>query len=153
MKKPSQSSTRTAIRQVGERLRRQRGDHHLRSFDRPVLIHHYPTSIKPVTCAGRQRPEFALALNDRAGRHGEIIGGASAIHDYDLPLKRPERHKLARRVLPCGIGLRSDGSVAGLPIGNKWPLESNGRLMCGNETNSRGNPLHRMIYRVYLSAW
>src|SRR5258708_5302292 len=56
------------------------------SFDRPVLIHHYPTSIKAFYMQpDAQRPELALAFDMIAPEgYGEIIGGSQRIHDYDL---------------------------------------------------------------------
>src|SRR6266568_4474389 len=58
------------------------------SFDRPVLIHRYPTSIKAFYMQpDAERPELALAFDMIAPEgYGEIIGGSQRIHDYDLLL-------------------------------------------------------------------
>src|SRR5246127_1410749 len=66
------------------------------SFDRPVLIHHYPTAIKAFYMQpDSQRPELALAFDMIAPEgYGEIIGGSQRIHDYDLLVKRLKEHNL-----------------------------------------------------------
>src|SRR3981189_699554 len=66
------------------------------SFDRPVLIHHYPTSIKAFYMQpDAQRPELALAFDMIAPeRGGVLIGGAKPMPDYELLLKRLREHNL-----------------------------------------------------------
>src|SRR5260370_2354970 len=66
------------------------------SFDRPVLIHHYPTSIKAFYMQpDAQRPELALAFDMIAPEgYGEIIRGSQRLHDYDLLLNRLHQHNL-----------------------------------------------------------
>ena len=73
-----------------------------KEFDRPVLIHHYPTSIKAFYMQpDAQRPELALAFDMIAPEgYGEIIGGSQRIHDYDLLLKALARAQLARGIFP-----------------------------------------------------
>ncbi len=96
------------------------------SFDRPVLIHHYPTSIKAFYMQpDAQRPELALAFDMIAPEgYGEIIGGSQRIHDYDLLLKRLHEHNLPEESF----------TVA-------W--------ICGTEHIREVIPFPRMIYRVY----
>jgi len=67
-----------------------------KEFDRPVLIHHYPSAMKAFYMQpDAQRPELALAFDMIAPEgYGEIIGGSQRIHDYDLLLKRLREHNL-----------------------------------------------------------
>src|SRR3981189_2410621 len=59
------------------------------SFDRPVMVHHYPTAIKAFYMQpDPQRPDLALSFDMLAPEgYGEIIGGSQRIHDYDLLVK------------------------------------------------------------------
>src|SRR5207302_718233 len=63
------------------------------SFDRPVLVHRYPTSLKAFYMQpDPKRPELALAFDMLAPEgYGEIIGGSQRIHDYDLLVQRVPR--------------------------------------------------------------
>src|SRR5713101_1218486 len=65
-----------------------------KEFDRPVLIHHYPSAMKAFYMQpDAQRPELALAFDMIAPEgYGEIIGGSQRIHDYDLLVKRLREH-------------------------------------------------------------
>src|ERR1700682_5662390 len=65
-------------------------------FDRPVMVHRYPASIKAFYMQpDAQRPDLALAFDMLAPEgYGEIIGGSQRIHDYDLLVKRLREHNL-----------------------------------------------------------
>src|SRR6202140_4053035 len=66
------------------------------SFDRPVMVHRYPTAIKAFYMQpDPQRPDLALSFDMLAPEgYGEIIGGSQRIHDYDLLVKRLKENKL-----------------------------------------------------------
>jgi len=119
------------------------------SFDRPVLIHHYPTSIKAFYMQpDAQRPELALAFDMIAPEgYGEIIGGSQRIHDYDLLLKRLREHNLPEEAFQWYLDLRRYGSVphSGFGLG----LERTVAWICGTEHIREVIPFPRMIYRVY----
>src|SRR5467141_3113878 len=119
------------------------------SFDRPVLIHHYPTSIKAFYMQpDAQRPELALAFDMIAPEgYGEIIGGSQRIHDYDLLLKRLHEHNLPEEAFQWYLDLRRYGSVphSGFGMG----LERTVAWICGTEHIREVIPFPRMIYRVY----
>src|SRR5690348_10218937 len=119
------------------------------SFDRPVLIHHYPTSIKAFYMQpDAQRPELALAFDMIAPEgYGEIIGGSQRIHDYDLLLKRLHEHNLPEGAFQWYLDLRRYGSVphSGFGLG----LERTVAWICGTEHIREVIPFPRMIYRVY----
>src|SRR5216110_1125033 len=83
------------------------------SFDRPVLIHHYPAAIKAFYMQpDAQRPELALAFDMIAPEgYGEIIGGSQRIHDYDVLVRRLREHRLPEEAFQWYLDLRRYGSV------------------------------------------
>lgn len=84
-----------------------------KNFDRPVIIHRYPTAIKAFYMQPDPgRPELALAFDMIAPEgYGEIIGGSQRIHDYDLLLKRLHEHNLPEEAFQWYLDLRRYGSV------------------------------------------
>jgi asparaginyl-tRNA synthetase len=120
-----------------------------KNFDRPVLIHHYPASIKAFYMQpDAQRPELALAFDMIAPEgYGEIIGGSQRIHDYDLLLKRLREHNLPEEPFQWYLDLRRYGSVphSGFGLG----LERTVAWICGTEHIREVIPFPRMLYRVY----
>src|SRR5580693_2337470 len=119
------------------------------SFDRPVLIHHYPSAIKAFYMQpDAARPDLALAFDMIAPEgYGEIIGGSQRIHDYDLLLKRLREHNLPEESFQWYLDLRRYGSVphSGFGLG----LERTVAWICGTEHIREVIPFPRMIYRVY----
>jgi asparaginyl-tRNA synthetase len=120
-----------------------------KEFDRPVLIHRYPTAIKAFYMQpDSQRPDLALAFDMIAPEgYGEIIGGSQRIHDYDLLLKRLREHNLPEESFQWYLDLRRYGSVphSGFGLG----LERTVAWICGTEHIREVIPFPRMIYRVY----
>ncbi|HVB28385.1 MAG TPA: asparagine--tRNA ligase, partial [Terriglobia bacterium] len=59
-------------------------------FDRPVIVHRYPSQVKAFYMApDPARPEVALCVDVLAPEgYGEIIGGGERLADYDLLLSR-----------------------------------------------------------------
>jgi asparaginyl-tRNA synthetase len=118
-------------------------------FDRPVLIHRYPSSIKAFYMQpDAERPDLALAFDMIAPEgYGEIIGGSQRIHDYDLLLKRLHDYKLPEEPFQWYLDLRRYGSVphAGFGLG----LERTVAWICGTEHIREVIPFPRMLYRVY----
>jgi asparaginyl-tRNA synthetase len=120
-----------------------------KNFDRPVMIHRYPSAIKAFYMQpDPDRPELALAFDMIAPEgYGEIIGGSQRIHDYDLLLKRLREHNLPEEPFQWYLDLRRYGSVphAGFGMG----LERTVAWICGTEHIREVIPFPRMIYRVY----
>jgi asparaginyl-tRNA synthetase len=118
-------------------------------FDRPVMVHRYPASIKAFYMQpDPQRPNLALAFDMLAPEgYGEIIGGSQRIHDYDLLVKRLHEYKLPEEPFQWYLDLRRYGSVphAGFGLG----LERTVAWICGTEHIREVIPFPRMIYRVY----
>jgi asparaginyl-tRNA synthetase len=119
------------------------------SFERPVMIHHYPTAIKAFYMQpDADRPDLALSFDMIAPEgYGEIIGGSQRIHDYDLLVKRLHEHNLPEDSFQWYLDLRRYGSVphAGFGLG----LERTVAWICGTEHIREVIPFPRMIYRVY----
>src|SRR3989449_214768 len=65
-------------------------------FERPVMIHRYPASIKAFYMEpDSARPDLALGFDVLASEgYGEIIGGGERISSYELLLKRLREQKL-----------------------------------------------------------
>jgi asparaginyl-tRNA synthetase len=118
-------------------------------FDRPVMIHRYPASIKAFYMEpDRERPELALGFDVLASEgYGEIIGGGERISSYDLLLSRLRENKLPEEAFQWYLDLRRYGSVphAGFGMG----LERVVGWICGTEHVREVIPFPRMIYRVY----
>ena len=120
-----------------------------KEFDRPVMIHHYPTAIKAFYMQpDAEHPDQALSFDMIAPEgYGEIIGGSQRIHDYDLLVKRLKEHNLPEQPFQWYLDLRRYGSVphAGFGLG----LERTVAWICGTEHIREVIPFPRMIYRVY----
>jgi asparaginyl-tRNA synthetase len=118
-------------------------------FDRPVMVHRYPSAIKAFYMQpDAERPDLALAFDMLAPEgYGEIIGGSQRIHDYDLLVRRLHEHNLPEEPFQWYLDLRRYGSVphAGFGLG----LERTVAWICGTEHIREVIPFPRMIYRVY----
>jgi asparaginyl-tRNA synthetase len=118
-------------------------------FDRPVMIHRYPASIKAFYMEpDPQRPELALGFDMLASEgYGEIIGGGERVSSYELLLKRLRENNLPEEAFQWYLDLRRYGSAphAGFGLG----LERTVAWICGTEHIREVIPFPRMIYRVY----
>jgi asparaginyl-tRNA synthetase len=118
-------------------------------YDRPVMIHRYPASIKAFYMEpDPQRPDLALGFDVLAPEgYGEIIGGGERVSGYDLLVKRLREQGLPEESFQWYLDLRRYGSVphAGFGLG----LERTVGWICGTEHVREVIPFPRMIYRVY----
>jgi asparaginyl-tRNA synthetase len=117
-------------------------------FDRPVMVHRYPTQCKAFYMKqDPSRPEVALCVDMLAPEgHGEIIGGGQREDDYEIL-----RAKIVSHGLPIGpfewyLDLRRYGSVphAGFGMG----IERMTGWLCGIHHIRECIPFPRMMERI-----
>jgi asparaginyl-tRNA synthetase len=117
-------------------------------FDRPVIIHRYPSAIKAFYMKrDPRRPEVALAMDVLAPEgYGEIVGGSQREDDLDLLRRRLAEHNLPESAFDWYMDLRRFGSVphAGFGLG----VERTVAWICGLEHVRETIPFPRMIYRL-----
>ena len=118
-------------------------------FDRPVIVHRYPSAIKAFYMQNDPaRPDLALCMDVLAPEgYGEIIGGGQRIHEYDKLLARIREHKLPEEAFRWYLDLRRYGSVphAGFGMG----IERAVAWICGLEHVRETIPFPRMLYKLY----
>ena len=118
-------------------------------FDRPVIVHRYPTAIKAFYMQpDGENSELALCMDMLAPEgYGEIIGGSQRIHDYDLLLERIEKAHLPRESFQWYLDLRKYGSVphSGFGMG----IERVVAWICGIDHVRETIAFPRMLYRMY----
>ncbi len=117
-------------------------------YDRPVLVHRYPSQVKAFYMApDSARPEVALCVDVLAPEgYGEIIGGGERLADYDVLLRRIDEQRLPREAFDWYLDLRRFGSVphAGFGMG----IERVVAWMCGLEHVRETIPFPRMLNRL-----
>ena len=118
-------------------------------FNRPVIVHRYPTAIKAFYMQpDGENPELALCMDMLAPEgYGEIIGGSQRIHDYDLLSERIEEHHLPREDFQWYLDLRKYGSVphSGFGMG----VERVVAWICGIDHVRETIAFPRMLNRMY----
>jgi len=118
-------------------------------FDRPVIIHRYPTALKAFYMQpDQERPDLALCMDVLAPEgYGEIIGGGQRIHDWALLHARLREHRLPEEAFRWYLDLRQYGSVphAGFGMG----IERAVAWICGLEHVRETIPFPRMLYKLY----
>jgi asparaginyl-tRNA synthetase len=118
-------------------------------FDKPVIIHRYPSAIKAFYMENDpQQPDLALCMDVLAPEgYGEIIGGGQRIHDHDKLLTRIRDHKLPEDAFRWYLDLRKYGAVphAGFGMG----IERAVTWICGIEHVRETIPFPRMLYKLY----
>lgn len=117
-------------------------------FDRPVIVHRYPTKVKAFYMKrDPQNPDLALAMDVLAPEgYGEIIGGSQREDDYDALVSRIKEDNLPQSAFEWYLDLRRYGSVphAGFGLG----LERTVGWICGLDHVRETIPFPRMIYRL-----
>jgi asparaginyl-tRNA synthetase len=120
-----------------------------KNFDKPVIIHRYPSAMKAFYMArDLDRPELVLNFDMIAPEgYGEIIGGSERESSYESILARIREHRLPEQEFQWYLDLRRYGSVphAGFGLG----LERTVAWICGTEHIREVIPFPRMLYRVY----
>jgi asparaginyl-tRNA synthetase len=118
-------------------------------FDRPVLVHRYPSAVKAFYMQpDPARPDVALCVDFLAPEgYGEIIGGGQRIHDYDLLVRRLQEHKLPLEPFQWYLDLRKYGSVphSGFGMG----IERVVSWICKLDHLRETIAFPRTLYRIY----
>lgn len=116
-------------------------------YDRPVMVHHYPSAVKAFYMKRDPNDEkYALAVDVLAPEgYGEIIGGSQREDNLDFLLERIKEHNLPQSAFEWYLDLRRYGSVphAGFGLG----LERTVSWICGLDHLREAIPFPRMIYR------
>jgi asparaginyl-tRNA synthetase len=119
------------------------------SYDRPVIVHHYPAAVKAFYMKrDPDHPEQALAMDVLASEgYGEIIGGSQREDDHDELLKRIREHDLPEDAFQWYLDLRKYGSVphAGFGLG----IERTVAWICGIKHLREAIPFPRLMQRIY----
>ncbi len=117
-------------------------------FDKPVIVHHYPSAIKAFYMKrDPSEPDKALAMDMLAPEgYGEIIGGSQREDDYDALVGRIKDHQLPMEAFDWYLDLRKYGSVphAGFGLG----VERTVSWICGIQHLREAIPFPRMIHRI-----
>ena len=118
-------------------------------FERPVMIHRYPASVKAFYMEpDPQRPDLALCVDVLAPEgYGEIIGGSQRMGSYERLLQRIHEHELPEEAFKWYLDLRKFGGVphAGFGMG----IERAVAWICGLDHVRETIPFPRMLHRLY----
>jgi len=118
-------------------------------FDRPVMVHRYPASVKAFYMEPDPiNPNLALCVDVLAPEgYGEIIGGSQRVSSYELLSSRIDQHKLPREAFEWYLDLRRYGSVphSGFGMG----IERAVAWICGLDHVRETIPFARTLHRIY----
>ncbi len=119
------------------------------SFEKPVMVHHYPARVKAFYMKRDPRePELSLSVDMLAPEgYGEIIGGGQREDDYDTLVQRIREHGLPLEAYEWYLDLRRYGSVphAGFGLG----LERTVAWITGVHHVRETIPFPRLLEKIY----
>jgi asparaginyl-tRNA synthetase len=117
-------------------------------FDRPVMVHRYPTAVKAFYMKpDPERPELAMCVDVLASEgYGEVIGGGQRADDLGYLLKQINAHDLPEEAFDWYLDLRKYGTFphGGFGMG----IERCVSWLCGIEHIRETIPFPRMLYRL-----
>lgn len=117
-------------------------------FENPVIVHRFPSSIKPFYMKRDPKDEnVVLGMDILAPEgYGEIIGGSEREDDKNILIKRIEEEKLPMDAFNWYVDLRRYGSVphSGFGLG----IERCVSWLCGRTHIRETIPFPRTIYRL-----
>jgi len=117
------------------------------NFDKPVIITHYPKSIKPFYMkTDPQRKDVVLNMDIIAPEgYGEIVGGSQREDDYETLLERMKEENIPLQDYQWYLDLRKYGSTihSGFGLG----IERFVSWICNLEHVRESIPFPRMLYR------
>ncbi|HEX7320978.1 MAG TPA: asparagine--tRNA ligase [bacterium] len=119
------------------------------SFDRPILVHHYPAHCKAFYMK-RDPGDDSLSLSVdmiASEGYGEIIGGGQREDDHAALVKRIKEHKLPEQAYKWYLDLRLFGTYphGGFGLG----LERTIAWICGIAHVRETIPFPRMLEKIY----
>ena len=119
-----------------------------KSYDRPVIVHRYPSEIKAFYMkADPVDPKQALCMDVLAPEgYGEIVGGGQREDDLSVLQKKIAAHDLSEEAFSWYLDLRRYGSVphAGFGLG----IERTVAWLCGLSHVRETIPFPRMLQRL-----
>jgi asparaginyl-tRNA synthetase len=117
-------------------------------FDRPVIVHRYPASLKAFYMKrDPENPELALCMDVLAPEgYGEIVGGGQREDDLARLQGSIDAHRLPREAFGWYLDLRRYGSFphAGFGLG----IERTVAWLCGLTHVRETIPFPRMLHRL-----
>jgi asparaginyl-tRNA synthetase len=117
-------------------------------FDRPVMVHRYPTAVKAFYMQpDPERPELAMCVDVLASEgYGEVIGGGQRADNLEYLLKQIHAHGLPEEAFDWYLDLRKYGTYphGGFGMG----IERCTAWLCGIEHIRETIPFPRMLYRL-----
>lgn len=120
----------------------------MEQFDKPCIIHRYPSEVKAFYMKRDPEDEKVVLAMDMLGpeKAGELIGGSQREDDYDLLLERIKSHDLPVDEFQWYLDLRKYGSVphSGFGLG----VERVVKWITGAKHIREVIPFPRMIYRI-----
>lgn len=120
----------------------------MEQFDKPCIIHRYPTEVKAFYMKRDPEDERVVLAMDMLGpeKAGELIGGSQREDDHDLLLDRIKAHSLPIEEFQWYLDLRKYGSVphSGFGLG----VERTVKWITGAAHIRETIPIPRMIHRI-----
>ncbi len=119
------------------------------SFDRPVMVHHYPAQCKAFYMKRDPKDEsLSLSVDMLAPEgYGEIIGGGQREDDYETLVKRIRQYGLPEDAYNWYLDLRKFGTCphSGFGLG----VERTVAWICGIAHVRETIPFPRMLEKIY----
>jgi len=120
----------------------------MEQFDKPLIVHRYPTEVKAFYMKRDPENEKVVLAMDMLGpeKAGELIGGSQREDNYDLLLERIKHENLPEEEFQWFLDLRKYGSVphSGFGLG----IERTVKWITGAQHIREVIPFPRMIYRI-----
>ena len=120
-----------------------------RQFDRPIIVHRYPTAVKAFYMKrDPEDPVHCLSMDVLAPEgYGEVIGGGQREEDLSVLLAAIDAHGLPREAFQWYLDLRRFGSVphSGFGLG----LERTVAWICGLPHIRETIAFPRMLEKIY----